>query len=234
MSSKIYKHLFFDLDHTLWDFETNAKETLNDLFLNNQLHEKGIDSFDNFYSHYSFHNHKLWDRYTKGFIKQDELKWKRMWLALLEFKIADESLSKKMATEFTDILPYKKNLFPYTHELLTNLKSKNYSLHLITNGFDSIQFNKLKFSKMDHYFTEVITSEASNSLKPHKEIFDFALLKSNALIYESIMIGDNINADIDGALNVGMDAIYVNHINKEPYLKANYTVYDLKEIETIF
>ena len=91
-----YKHLFFDLDHTLWDFETNAKETLYELYEMNQLKEKGVHDFNLFYERYSYHNERLWDRYTKGFIKQEELRWKRMWLTLLDFKIADEALVKHL------------------------------------------------------------------------------------------------------------------------------------------
>ena len=233
MKTNYYKHLFFDLDHTIWDFETNAKDTLNDLFIQFQLKEKGVDCFDTFFQKYSHYNHMLWDRYTKGFIKQQELRWKRMWLTLLDYKISDEDLSKNMATAFTDILPFKTNLFPYTVELLTYLKDKNYQLHLITNGFDSIQSKKLEQSKLQDFFGEVITSEASNSLKPNKEIFEFALTKAKAKLKESIMIGDNIEADIEGALNVNMDTIYVNHLNTDKYERSNYTVFHLKEIESI-
>ncbi|MBS4043249.1 MAG: YjjG family noncanonical pyrimidine nucleotidase [Chitinophagaceae bacterium] len=233
MQTKPYKHLFFDLDHTIWDFETNAKDTLNDLFLQFKLQEKGIDCFDSFFTKYSHYNHMLWDRYTKGFIKQQELRWKRMWLALLDYKIADEALSKNMAVAFTDILPLKKNLFPHTHELLTYLQGKQYQMHLITNGFDSIQYKKLEQSNLQQYFTEVITSEASNSLKPHKEIFHYALEKTKANLVESIMIGDNVEADIEGALNVNMDTIYVNHLNTNKYERSKYTVFHLNEIEGI-
>jgi len=88
-----YRHLFFDLDHTLWDFETNAKETLQELYEINQLHAKGIYNFDLFFQQYSFHNERLWERYTKGLIKHEELKWKRMWFALFDFKICDDILS---------------------------------------------------------------------------------------------------------------------------------------------
>ncbi len=231
---KKYKHLFFDLDHTIWDFETNAKEVVNEIYINNKLLEKGITNFDEFYEKYSYHNHKLWDRYTKGFIKQDELKWKRMWLSLLDYKIADETLSRKLSNEFVDLLPTKKNLFPYTIQILNYLQSKNYQLHLITNGFESIQHNKLRNSNLQNYFIEVITSESSNSLKPNKEIFDFALKKTKAQIQDSIMIGDNLAADIDGGINAGFDTIFVNHLNKEKYEKANHTIFNLKELETIF
>src|SRR3954465_3097678 len=86
-----YRHLFFDLDHTLWDFEANAKETLYELYLRYDLAKRGIYNFDSFFNKYSYHNNRLWDRYTKGFIKQEELRWKRMWLAMLEYKLADEA-----------------------------------------------------------------------------------------------------------------------------------------------
>ncbi len=99
-----YKHLFFDLDHTIWDFEINAKETLYDLYKSNALYERGIADFEEFFSKYSFHNERLWDKYTKGLIKQDELRWKRMWLALLDFKIADEVLSKSLSVQFLEKL----------------------------------------------------------------------------------------------------------------------------------
>ena len=207
-----YKDLFFDLDHTIWDFELNSKETLWDLHLKYELEAKGINNFDEFYSIYSVHNHKLWDRYTKGFIKQEELRWKRIYLSLLDYKIADEALSKEMSVDYLDILPNKKNLFPYTIEILEYLKSKDYSMHLITNGFESVQFKKIKNSNLADYFTEVITSEASNSLKPNKEIFEYALKASNAKLETSIMIGDNESADIQGAINAGMDSIFVNHL----------------------
>ena len=229
-----YKHLFFDLDHTIWDFELNSKETLWDLHLKYALEEKGINNFDEFYSTYSVHNHRLWDRYTKGFIKQEELRWKRIYLSLLDYKIADEALSKEMSVDYLDILPNKKNLFPYTIEILEYLKNKDYTMHLITNGFELVQFKKIKNSNLADYFTEVITSEASNSLKPNKEIFEYALKASGAKLETSIMIGDNESADIQGAINVGMDSIFVNHLQIQPTVPATHTITHLKELENIF
>lgn len=228
-----YEHIFFDLDHTIWDFEANAKETLQDIFLINKLDEKGITDFEKFVEFYSYHNKLLWSKYTKGLIKQEELKWKRMYLALLEFKIANEELAKKMGVDFTTILPHKIHLFYYSVEILQYLKNKNYKLHLITNGFDELQTLKLKNTNIQNYFNCVITSEACNSLKPNKEIFDYALNKANATLTNSIMIGDNIEADIEGAINAGLDTIYINHLNYEIYKRANYTVFDLKALENI-
>jgi putative hydrolase of the HAD superfamily len=228
-----YKHLFFDLDHTLWDFETNAKATLHDLYVQHQLHNKGIDAFAIFFERYSYHNHRLWDRYTKGFIKQEELRWKRMWLTLLDFKLADEALSKQLAIEFLQLLPTKKNLFPYTFEILNYLSGKGYIMHLITNGFETVQHRKLQNSLLHNYFSEVITSEASNSIKPNKEIFDYAFAKAKALPQESIMIGDNEEADIAGGNNAGIDTIFVNHLQVQPTVKATFTITHLQQLEEI-
>ena len=228
-----YNDLFFDLDHTIWDFELNSKETLWDLHQKYALAAKGINDFDTFYSQYSVHNHRLWDRYTKGFIKQEELRWKRIYLSLLDYKIADEALAKNMSHDYLDILPNKKNLFPYTIEILEYLKGKEYKMHLITNGFESVQFKKIKNSNLADYFIEVITSEASNSLKPQKEIFEYALKSANAKVENSIMIGDNESADIQGAINAGMDSVFVNHLQVKPTVPATYTITHLKELENL-
>src|SRR5687768_18128143 len=112
-----YQHLFFDLDHTLWDFEANARETLLELHESFQLAVRGIDDFDLFHKNYLTHNERLWDRYRNGLIKQDELRLKRMSLSLLDFKIADESLSLEMSIRFLDLLPTRTILFPYTKEI---------------------------------------------------------------------------------------------------------------------
>jgi len=225
-----YKDLFFDLDHTLWDFETNSKETIQELYTTHRLAELGIVDFDGFYNTYSAHNHRLWDRYTKGFIKQEELRWKRVYLSLLDFKVSNEPLAKEMSQSYLEILPNKKHLFPYTIEILDYLKHKDYKMHLITNGFESVQFKKIKNSGIADYFIEVITSEASNSLKPQKEIFEYALKNAKASVDESIMIGDNESADIQGGINMGMDTIFVNHIQVEQTVPATYTITHLKEL----
>ena len=229
-----YKHLFFDLDHTLWDFEANAYATLATLYEDLQLKERGIDDFGLFYKNYLAHNEKLWEHYRKGQIRQDELRVKRMKLALLDFKIADEDLSQKMNVLFLDLLPTRNLLFPHTKEILHYLADKNYELHLITNGFETVQHSKLKYSGLDVFFKEVITSEGSNSIKPNKEIFEYAFKKTNAKLSTSIMISDTIEVDIHGAINAGIDQVFVNHTGITPALQATYTVNTLKELENIF
>ena len=229
-----YKHLFFDLDHTLWDFDANAKATLTDLFALFELDKKVAVPFDDFYKKYLYHNEILWDKYHHGLITAEDLKWKRMWRTLLDFKIGDEVLSRQLSGKFLEILPTKKLLFPHTTELLNYLLDKKYTLHLITNGFEKTQWSKINNSGLAKYFTHMITSEASNSLKPKKEIFDYAMDKAGALLKESIMIGDNLDADIQGAINAGMDSVFVNHINAIANIPSTYTIYHLKELELIF
>ncbi len=231
-SSK-YHHIFFDLDHTLWDFDANAKESLAELYVCFHLQEKLIIPFDAFYTTYLKHNTILWERFEKGYITSDELKWKRMWRSLLDFKIADEKLAKEMSGKFLEILPTKKKVFEYTFEILDYLVGKKYVLHLITNGFEKTQRSKLDNSQLSKYFTHVITSEISNSMKPQKEIFEYAIKKANTNKDESIMIGDNQNADITGALNAGMDAVFVNHIKANCSAKPTHIIYHLKELESI-
>ncbi len=229
----VYQHLFFDLDHTLWDFETNARETLQELFLSHRLHETVTPDFELFFLKYSYHNKKLWDRYHHGFITQEELKWKRMWHALLEFKLGDEKLSRQLSAGFLEILPTKKKLFPYTEDILNYLTQKEYKLHLITNGFEKVQWRKLDNSNIGHYFSSVITSELASSLKPHKAIFDFAIGRAGCCYKESIMLGDNLDADIQGAMNAGMDTVFVNHLKEETVLKPTHIIHHLQELEGI-
>ena len=229
-----YKHLFFDLDHTLWDFEANARATLETLHTEMNLASRGVYDFELFYRNYLLYNEMLWERYRNGFIRQEELRVKRMRMALLDFRISDENLSNQMNLRFLELLPQRTLLFPYTVEILTYLTNKNYSLHLITNGFDQVQHSKLRHSGLDHFFREVITSEGSNSLKPNKEIFEYAFRKTRAEPSSSIMIGDTIEVDILGAMNAGIDQVFVNHNGISTDVKPTYTVHSLKELENIF
>jgi putative hydrolase of the HAD superfamily len=231
---KQYQHLFFDLDHTLWDFDSNSRLTLEEMYHDLSLSSRGVDDFERFHTRYLEHNRKLWDRYRKGFIKSEELRWKRMWLTLIDFKIGDEQLARQMGLRFLEQLPTRNILFPGTHELLQYLNNKGYKLHLITNGFENTQHSKLRNAAIDHYFVEVITSEGSNSLKPQAAIFEYAFAKTKAGKKESVMIGDDIEADIKGAINAGIDQVYVNHVNAIIDIVPTYTVTSLQELHDIF
>jgi putative hydrolase of the HAD superfamily len=225
-----YKHLFFDLDHTLWDFDANARATLEQLHIDLRLVDKGVHDFELFHKNYLQHNEKLWARYRNGYIKQEELRLKRMWLTLLDFRIADEALARQLSELFLQLLPSRTILFPDTVEVLQYLTGKGYQLHLITNGFEETQHSKLKNSGLEEFFREVVTSESSNSLKPQKEIFEYALRKTGATVNESIMIGDSLEVDIAGAMGVGMDQVHVNYNGVEQDLQPTYTVKTLNEL----
>jgi putative hydrolase of the HAD superfamily len=229
-----YKHLFFDLDHTIWDFDANAKLTLSELYTSRDLAQLGVHDFELFHKNYILHNNHLWEKYRNGHIKVDELRWKRMALTLLDFKIGDEKLARSLGDIFLEMLPSRNLLFPHTIETLDYLTEKGYDLHLITNGFEKTQHSKLKHSGIAKYFREVVTSEASNSIKPKKEIFEYAFRITNSLPEKSIMIGDSIEADIQGAINAGIDQVHVNHINEITTIKPTYTIHSLDQLRNIF
>lgn len=227
-----YQHLFFDLDHTLWDFDANARHTLQQLHTSMQLQERGVYDFETFYTVYLAHNQRLWDRYRKGLIKQEELRIKRMRFTLLHFKIADEALCKKLSDDFLDLLPTRTLLFPHTKEVLLYLQNKGYGLHMITNGFEKVQHSKLQACGLAVFFGHVITSEGSGSLKPEKEIFEYALQKTGAAAHNSLMIGDTWEVDIVGAMAAGIDAVYVNHTGAPQPGKATYSIGNLKALQS--
>src|SRR6476620_1196633 len=229
-----YRHLFFDLDHTLWDFNENARLTLLDLYDELELQKAGVDNFENFLKVYLEHNEQLWEKYRNGMLKAEELRWKRMWNTLTEFGIHSEDLARRLSHRFLELLPTRKILFADAIETLQYLKDKGYQLHLITNGFEETQHCKLRNCGISDFFVEVVTSEGSNSMKPKKEIFEYALTKAKALQHQSIMIGDSIEVDIKGALNAGIDQVYVNHLGEICTIKPTFTVYTLKELQNIF
>ena len=228
-----YRHLFFDLDHTLWDFDKNSEVSLRILYDEYDLKSRGIDDFDALFKAYNFHNDKLWERYRNGYIKRDELRWKRMWLMLLDHKIADTALAHELSIAYLEILPTQTVLVPHAKELLEYCKDK-YEMNLITNGFDTTQRLKLQYSGIARYFNHLVTSEKSNSMKPHKDIFDYAIKAAGADIETSIMIGDAIDVDILGAINVGMDTVYYNPHKKPHERKPTYEIIHLEELMKIF
>ena len=215
MSTKQYRHIFFDLDHTIWDFDKNAEETLQELYVIHGLDKIGLSSADAFIETYTRNNHSLWAQYHVGKITKDYLREARFRTTFLDLGVRPELIPVGFEDEYVKLCPTKTNLFPDAHEVLTYLKGK-YIMHLISNGFKESTEIKIAGSNISHYFDQVIISEAVGVNKPDKAIFEHALNLAGAVIDESIMIGDSIEADIRGALNFGMDAIYFNpmHLTK--------------------
>ncbi|PKQ62391.1 noncanonical pyrimidine nucleotidase, YjjG family [Labilibaculum manganireducens] len=232
MTNLKYQHIFFDLDRTLWDFNKNSEASLNLLFRDYQL-QSIFGSFLFFKSRYEYHNGKLWNAYYQNRIKKEDLMYRRFYLTLKEAGLDDLVLAKEIANDFIEISPLQTATFPNTHQILEYLKNKGYQLYIITNGFIEVQAKKLKNSKLDSYFMEVITSEDAGANKPTQQIFEYAFKMAGACAKNSIMIGDDLSTDIAGAKKVQMDQIYFNPHKINHKDEPTFEINDLSEIKRI-
>lgn len=212
------KHLFFDLDRTLWDFEANSKLALQHLFSELKL-DQHIDDFDAFHDEYKVKNAELWKLYGAGKLAKEELRTKRFADTFALFEIVDANLVEKISDGYVEISPMQTQLFPGSIETLEKLKEDDYILHIITNGFKEVQYVKLRNSKLSPFFDVIVCSEEVGKNKPNPQIFHYATQKANAKIDESVMIGDDLEVDVIGAMNVGMKAILFDPENQH----ANFT-----------
>jgi len=223
------KHIFFDLDHTIWDFDKNAQETLHELYLHYKLEELGLASAEAFISTYTENNHSLWADYHVGKITKETLRAERFSRTFIQLGVHPERIPQQFEDDYVRITPYKKNLFLGSERVLAYLQQK-YTLHIISNGFKESTLIKMDVSGLNPYFTNVIISEDVGVNKPDKAIFEYALDKAKALKHESIMIGDSIEADIRGAQGFGMKAIYFNPLNKELPEDVQWQITHLEEL----
>jgi putative hydrolase of the HAD superfamily len=228
-----YKTIFFDLDHTLWDFERNAEECLLEIYEDAHLHTLGVENAQTFVAGFQAINNQMWHLFDTHQITHIELRTTRFKKAMeqIGIKISD-NLSENLNALFLDILPRKGHLIDGSIEVLDYLFER-YPLHLITNGFHEVQHRKLRSSGINHYFEQVISSENSQSRKPEKAIFDYALKITGAEISSSIMIGDNYDTDIMGAMNFGMDTVYFNPENKKMHKPVTFDIQNLLALKTI-
>ncbi|HEY1060431.1 MAG TPA: YjjG family noncanonical pyrimidine nucleotidase [Daejeonella sp.] len=209
-----YKHLFFDLDHTIWDFDKNAEETLYELYHTYKLRDLGLHSPDRFIEVYTHNNHQLWAEYHVGKITKQKLRETRFSKTFIDLGLSPNLIPQQFEDDYVNICPTKTNLFPKAHETLSYLK-KRYSLHLISNGFKESTELKVSNNGLNVYFENVVISEVVGFNKPDRAIFNHALTLANAAVSESIMIGDSLEADIRGAQDYGMKAIYFNPERKD-------------------
>lgn len=229
---KKYKCIFFDLDHTLWDYETNSMHTLQELFTQYKLDGRGVTTFDEFFQRFRTVNLSLWEAYDTGKITSDVIRNQRFRQILDAFNAYDEQLSEDLSREYLSICPTKCNLMPGAVETLDYL-SKHYSLTVVTNGFEEIQNIKLTSGKLNHYFDHIITSQKAGHRKPAKEIFDYALKMNGADCMDAIMIGDNLVTDIGGAKNASIDAVLFNPDQLDHQAEVHYEITNLEELRQI-
>ncbi|MCH2230944.1 MAG: YjjG family noncanonical pyrimidine nucleotidase [Crocinitomicaceae bacterium] len=200
------KHLFFDLDRTLWDFEKNSEAALNLLYEDLKLGDH-IRSFRSFHTTYKKINADLWHQYGTGKLSKSDLRIKRFNDTLKKFDVQNEKLAIKLGEGYIKTSPYQTNIFPQTIETLTNLKNDGYKLHIITNGFKEVQFIKLEKSKLIDFFDVIVCSEDVGKNKPAKDVFDHAMHLAKAEGRDSLMIGDDYLVDVVGAEKAGMKGI---------------------------
>ncbi|MBC90668.1 MAG: noncanonical pyrimidine nucleotidase, YjjG family [Flavobacteriaceae bacterium] len=205
------KTIFFDLDHTLWDFEKNSKLTFFQLF---NYYDLPFE-YSYFLKYYIPINHKYWDLFSRNKISKSELRTVRFreTFEVLNFKY-DTQFLDKISNDYIEILPTKTNLFKGVKKMLEKLFLK-YNLHIITNGFEDVQLKKIKLSGISKFFGKVITSEKAGQKKPNPKIFKYALSLIDEIPENCIMIGDNFFADISGSINIGMNAIHFNSNNED-------------------
>ena len=200
------EHIFFDLDHTLWDFERNSALAFKEIFAKQKI-ELNIDDFLNVYKPINF---KYWELYRNNSVTKEALRYGRLKESFdsLKFETQDATINT-LADNYIEYLPNNNHLLEGSMEILVNLR-RNYKLHIITNGFEEVQHKKMKNSGIHEFFETITTSEEAGVKKPHPEIFEKAIQKSGAQAEKSVMIGDNLEADIIGAHKFGLHVIYLN------------------------
>lgn len=219
MKTKQIQHIFFDLDHTLYDFETNSAKALERAFDELKMIQRGI-SVSEFLPIYVPINKALWDLYRDNLISQHELRYRRFKDSFdrLNFNVADTEVAQ-LSEIYINELPNFATLFPYATDVLQKLQS-SFQLHIITNGFESVQLKKMQQANIKSFFTTITHSESVGFKKPDERIYQHALNSAKAKANESIMIGDCEIADYTGALNAGLHALLfdpenLSNINKK-------------------
>lgn len=229
-----YKHLFFDLDHTLWDFERNSAECLADIYEIFDFKSLNISTLEAFQQEFSIVNRRQWSLLEQNLITHDELRQRRFQETLENLGVTDlkKSFGLEINEYFLGLLPKKSHLIEGAVEVLDYLLPK-YELHIISNGWQDIQVNKMKSSEIHHYFGEIITNELAGTRKPDRRIFDYAIEVAKADSAESLMIGDNYEADILGAINANIDTVFYNPDDVPTGQKPTFDIKKLVELKGI-
>jgi putative hydrolase of the HAD superfamily len=219
------RHIFFDLDHTLWDFDRNSGLAFNSIFEKHKIKVR----LEEFLAIYAPINADYWKLYREDKVTKEDLRYGRLKDSFEGMKVnVSDSQIKQLSIDYIDHLPHHNHLLAGAVEILDYLQPQ-YELHIITNGFKEVQHKKLESSGILKYFRTITTSEDVGVKKPHQKIFEVALSNAAAKVDESIMIGDNFEADILGAKNFGMQAILYNYYKTE-FSADHHQVMEMEEL----
>ncbi len=208
------KHLFFDFDNTLWDFEANSEEALSELFYKYEIEKKCKVSFLDFLITYKEINHNLWHLYSTNKATKEEIRFERFNNVFKFYNYENNDLAEIWDEEYLTISPFKTKLVTGAIEILEYLKPK-YQLHIITNGFKEVQETKLINCDLKKYFNQIIISEIYGFNKPDINIFKMAEILAETNHTECAMIGDNFDTDITGAINANWKSFYLSATNSK-------------------
>lgn len=227
-----YSHLLFDLDHTLWDFERNSTEALNEVYLFYNMQRFNAFSCQEFVDKFKEVNAILWEKYDHDEIDREFIRTRRFEMVLTRLGLKTADIPDDISNTYLSICPTKENVIPDAFEVLDYLKG-SYQMHIITNGFDDIQDTKLNSSNLRGYFDKIFTSEGVGHKKPSKEMFNKAVEMIGVDKKSCLMIGDNLETDIKGALNADLDVIFFNPDNLEHDLPVTYEIQKLIDLKSI-
>lgn len=223
-----YKHLFFDLDHTLWDGHNSSAESIVALYNTYNMKQYNIVSADDFVTAFHEINYQLWDDLENHRITRNEVIDTRFKLLLAKFDLENDNMAANLAIDYHKTQKTQLVYMPNTRNVLSYLKSK-YTLHIFTNS-PNPQSVERKIVDIKHYFTEIIGSYSSGYSKPHTISFETALEKAGAEIHHSLMIGDSQSTDIIGAVNMGMDCVWLNQRKQVVLAQPTYEISSLSEL----
>ena len=228
---KNIRHIFFDLDNTLWDHRKNARLTLEELFVREKIRENHHLNFEEFHKEYFTINEDLWAKIRDGKIDKEYLRKHRFYDSFLFFGIDDFELSQRFEHHFLDEILKYNELVSGAFELLEYLSDKNYTLHILSNGFEEVTHKKAELSGIKNYFKTITSADEIDIRKPQPEIYDYALKKADAKKEESIMIGDDWIADVEGAKSFGLEAIFFDTFNDNFEAEGVVVIKQLSEIK---
>lgn len=224
------RHIFFDLDNTLWDHNKNARLTLEELFEDHKIQESFAIPFNDFYEVYHEINEDLWIKIRDGIIDKDYLRKHRFYDTFLKFNLDDFELSQTFEHQFLDEIVKYNELVPGSLDILEYLKKKGYTIHIISNGFRDVTHRKVEESGIKAYITTITSADDVGVRKPNPKVFNYAINLAKATKQESIIIGDDWVADIKGAKDFGIDAIYFNPLNEFSVASEITTIKKLEEL----